>query len=60
MRAEIFPGKPIKEGDRSPWAGEEEIFLNETADAEGELSPGEWENLFFCDGTHIDRGRKGT
>ncbi|MBN2628620.1 MAG: hypothetical protein JXA95_18295 [Spirochaetales bacterium] len=59
VKAELFPGKPLAESDLSPWTGEGEIFLNEIADEEGLLSAGEWDNLFYCDGTHIDRGING-
>ena len=56
LTAEVFPDRPLKGGDTSPLRGECEIFFDEIPDREGLLDPGEWENLFQCDGTHIDRG----
>ncbi len=56
LTAELFPGKPLNGTELSPVFGDCEIYFNDIPDRDGVLEPEEWEHLFYCDGTRIDRG----
>ena len=56
LTAELFPDKPLNGTELSSLYGDCEIYFNDIPDRDGVLEPGEWEHLFYCDGTHIDRG----